>query len=197
VLALTTSELCCRCWRRRNAIPSTLASSTGVRPLSLSRFVGGDVFRSVKLTAGQGTLFCMNLCRADENCWSFNLNKNRKTCFLQTTGNDVTSQRASTWASGYRECVPSEGAWDNANTDAADDGATLVVATGGAAQVALSWTLAANDAYYTATYKAIVVADGATCDATPLASTDVAAGGTSATVTGLAVTGAVGKYLLL
>jgi hypothetical protein len=137
----------------------------------------------------------MNLCRADENCWSFNLNKNRKTCFLQTDA-DAPSQRASTWASGYRECVPSEGSWDNANTAAADDGATALAATGATGSASLTWVDAANDAYYTATYKAVLVADGAACEATPVASSAAVAEGTqAATISGVTVAGTYSAYV--
>jgi hypothetical protein len=134
----------------------------------------------------------MNLCRADENCWSFNLNKNRKVCFLQTDA-EYPSQRAATWSSGFRECVPSENNWDNPNTDAADDAVSDVavdVATPGAA--AFTYTAAANDAYYAATYVAILVADGGTCEDDPLYS--VTGTATGATITG-ASTGPKGECL--
>lgn len=32
-------------------------------PPSPLRFVGGDVYKSKKLSTGQGTLYCMGLCR--------------------------------------------------------------------------------------------------------------------------------------
>jgi hypothetical protein len=129
----------------------------------------------------------MNLCRADENCWSFNLNKNRKTCFLQTD-NDAPSQRASTWASGYRECVPSEGNWENANADAVDDTVTTLAVTGAAGSAAFAWTDAVNDAYYAATYKAVLVASGGACEDTALGSDTAAEGDQTASVTAAAGT---------
>ncbi len=146
------------------------------------------------MTAGQGTLFCMNLCRADENCWSFNLNKNRKTCFLQTDS-DYPSQRASTWASGYRECVASEGSWDNANIDAADDAVSAFVATGATGSTSFAWVDAVNDAYYAATYKAVLVANGGACEDTPTASATVAEGIQTATISGVTVAGTYNAYV--
>ena len=124
----------------------------------------------------------MNLCRADENCWSFNLNKNRKVCYLQTDA-DAPTQRASTWAAGYRECVPSEGNWANPNTAAVDDVVTTFAAATGTGQSVFTWVDAVNDAYYTATYKAVLVANGGACEDTPTASTTVAEGAQTATVT--------------
>ncbi len=136
----------------------------------------------------------MNLCRADENCWSFNINKNRKVCFLQTNGNDVASQRASTWASGYRECVPTEGNWENANTVATDDVVKNFVATGSTGSASFAWIDAVNDDYYTATYKAVLVANGGACEDTPTASSTVAEGVQTTTVTTL-ITGTYNAYV--
>ena len=101
-----------------------------------------------------------------------------------TSGDEVTGQRASTWTSGFRQCVASEGTWDNTEGDSVVGAAASNVGT----TVTLDWTSGApNESYYTATYKPVCVASGGYCEDTPIGTaTAVAEGVTSVTITGLA-----------
>lgn len=139
------------------------------------RYVNGHVFRVVRLEAGEGTLACMSLCRADPTCWSFNFAKTRKRCYLMSTADDEASTRsAPAFSSGYRFCEETDLEWDNEPTDfgygSPDSPYTPTDVT--AAQVApdalaLTWTDAAVATTAAASFNAVCVAEAASCYATP------------------------------
>jgi hypothetical protein len=57
------------------------------------------------------------LCRADQECYSFNYNKVSKWCYLGTTEEaDLAAGKNTKWASGFRRCIEhtSNDAWENA-----------------------------------------------------------------------------------
>lgn len=100
-----------------------------------------------------------------------------------TSGDEVTAQRASTWTSGFRQCVASEGTWDNTEGDSVVGAAASNVGT----TVTLDWTSGApNESYYTATYKPVCVASGGYCEDTAIGtSTAVAEGVITDDITGV------------
>lgn len=136
--------------------------------------MNGHVYRVVRLEAGEGTLACLNLCRADSTCWSFNFNKTRKRCYLLSSSDEDASKRSSVaFSSGYRYCEETDVEWDNEPTDFGDgsDDSPYTSTNVVAAQVApdalaLSWTDATVAKTATATFNALCVAQGASCYAT-------------------------------
>jgi hypothetical protein len=75
-----------------------------------------DVISYSRLTAGQSVADCLNKCRANQECYSFNYNKVTKWCYLGTTEEVMLRQtRNSKWAAGYRRCVEqiSNDPWTN------------------------------------------------------------------------------------
>ena len=69
-----------------------------------------------RLTAGQSVADCLNKCRANQECYSFNYNKVTKWCYLGTTEEVMLRQtRNSKYASGVRRCVEHVGnaPWTN------------------------------------------------------------------------------------
>ena len=81
---------------------------------SFCRFSGGQVYLAKKLSSQDGVLSCSNLCRDSIDCWSWNFDKRRKMCYLMaSTVSDMSSERAGSWASGYRQCESAGEGWDN------------------------------------------------------------------------------------
>ena len=82
------------------------------------RYSSGDVYGVSTLKSGQGVIDCSNKCANDPDCWSFDYQKNIKLCFVMSSGNEVSTERATAWSSGHRECSMSgEDNWINAPID--------------------------------------------------------------------------------
>lgn len=59
-----------------------------------------------RLSTGQSAADCMKLCRANQECYSFNYNKLTKWCYLGITDeSDLKQTSNGKWTVGYRKCV--------------------------------------------------------------------------------------------
>ena len=82
----------------------------------LYRFRNLDVTGYSRLGNNATTLDCLNKCRSDQECFSFNYDKTKKWCYISLSEkSDLVVARDGKFAAGYRKCVAhtGNGAWDN------------------------------------------------------------------------------------
>jgi hypothetical protein len=75
-----------------------------------------DVVAYSRLPSGQSVADCLNRCRANQECYSFNYNKLTKWCYISTSEElNLKQVKNSKWAAGVRRCVDHVGnaPWSN------------------------------------------------------------------------------------
>lgn len=75
-----------------------------------------EVIAYSRLSAQQSVADCVNKCRVNQECYSFNYNKVTKWCYIGTTEEDFLRQtRNSKYTAGVRRCVEhvDNAAWTN------------------------------------------------------------------------------------
>ena len=69
-----------------------------------------------RLGSNSTVLDCLNMCVEDEDCLSFNYEKDKKWCYLSISFSDTLQiKRDGRFATGYRKCTEhiNDDGWDN------------------------------------------------------------------------------------
>ena len=96
--------------------PSSIVTDPPPNPFLICRFRNLDVTAYSRLGNNATTLDCLNKCRADQDCYSFNYDKTKKWCYISLSEKtDLVSARDGKFAAGYRKCIANTGndGWNN------------------------------------------------------------------------------------
>ena len=85
-------------------------------PNVICRYTNLEITSFSRLSSSGTTLDCLNKCRVNQDCYSFNYDKAKKWCYISISEkSDLVIRSDAKYAAGYRKCVEhaDNNGWDN------------------------------------------------------------------------------------